>query len=98
MPFDQRWCTVGGRLHGGAMMALADSAAATCAFFNLPDGAAGTTTLTSMTSLLGGVQDGGVVATAHPVHIGRTTVVIDTELRNGNRVVARTSQTQLVLT
>lgn len=98
MPFDPRWCTVGGRLHGGAMMALADSAGATVAFLNLPTGATGTTTVASTTSLVGGVTDGDVEATATVVHAGRTTIVVDTVVRNGDRVVARTTQTQLVLT
>ena len=38
-------CTANGILHGGAVMALADSAGAACAILNLPEGAAGTTTL-----------------------------------------------------
>lgn len=97
LPFDARWCTIGGRLHGGALMALADSAGATCAFLNLPDGATGTTTTSSTTSLIGGVSDGEVVAAARPVHIGRTTMVVETELRHGDRLVARTTQSQLVL-
>src|SRR3954471_3899395 len=44
-------CTVGGALHGGALMTLADSAGAVCPFLNLPDGAVGTATIESKTNL-----------------------------------------------
>lgn len=98
LPWNERSCTVAGQLHGGALMALADSAGATCAFLHLPAGARGTTTLASSTSLIGAVDEGEVVATARIAHAGRTTIVVATELHHGDRVVARTMQTQLVLT
>ncbi len=90
-------CTVGGVLHGGALMTLADSVGAVCAHLNLPAGATGTATIESKTNLLGAVRDGTAVATAHPVHVGRTTVVVQTEIRVGDRLVALTTQTQSVL-
>jgi len=92
-------CTVGGVMHGGALMALADSAGATCAFLNLPEGAIATTTIESKTNLLGAVTEGSVVtATATPLHAGRTTIVIETELRtDAGKLVAKTTQTQAVL-
>ncbi|MCW2586031.1 MAG: Aromatic compounds degradation protein paaI [Frankiales bacterium] len=90
-------CTLGGTLHGGALMALADSVGAVCAFLGLPDGA-GTATLSSSTSLLRGVRDGYVEAVARPLHRGRTTVVVVTEMRDAaGRLVATTTQTQAVL-
>ena len=49
-------CTSNGILHGGVIMALADSAGAGCAFLNLPDGAAGTSTIESKTNFLGAVR------------------------------------------
>src|SRR4051794_12625330 len=52
-------CTVAGALHGGALMTLADSAGALCAFLNLPQGAQGTSTLESKTNLLRAVRGGG---------------------------------------
>jgi len=55
-------CTAGGVLHGGALMALADSAGAACAFLNLPADAAGTTTVESKTNFLGAVRGGTVEA------------------------------------
>jgi 1,4-dihydroxy-2-naphthoyl-CoA hydrolase len=90
-------CTSGGALHGGAVMALADSAGGACAFLNLPDGAVGTSTIQSATNFVGAVREGRVTATARPVHLGRTTIVVETEIRNGDRLVAKTIQTQTVL-
>jgi uncharacterized protein (TIGR00369 family) len=92
-------CTSAGLLHGGALMALADSAGAACAFVNLPDGATGTSTIESKTNFLGGVREGAMVtATATPLHRGGTTVVIETELRTDDgKLVGKTTQTQAVL-
>jgi uncharacterized protein (TIGR00369 family) len=93
-------CTSGGILHGGTIMALADSAGGGCAFLNLPEGAVGTSTIDSSTHFLGAVTGGTVTATATatPLHRGRTTVVVETSVRDeGGRLVARTTQAQLVL-
>src|SRR5213082_1785570 len=51
-------CTTGDVLHGGVIMSLADTTGATCAFQNLPEGAAGTTTIESKTNFLRAVRDG----------------------------------------
>src|SRR5680860_1096896 len=53
-------CTAGGILHGGLLMTLADSAGASCAFLNLPEGSAGTSTIESKTNFLGAVTTGVV--------------------------------------
>ncbi len=91
-------CTRGGVLHGGVVMALADSAGALCAFLNLPEGA-GTATIESKTNFLGAVRDGTVTATARPLHVGSSTIVTETEVRDGtDRLVAKVTQTQAVLT
>lgn len=90
-------CTSGGLLHGGAVMALADSAGGACAFLNLPDGAAGTSTIESKTNFFRGVRDGTLTATATPLHVGSTTIVVETELTAGDRLVAKVTQTQAVL-
>jgi 1,4-dihydroxy-2-naphthoyl-CoA hydrolase len=91
-------CTSGGLLHGGVLMALADSAGAACAFLNLPEGAAGTSTIESGTHFLGRVTEGRVTATARPLHVGRTTIVVETEVRDaGGRLVGKVTQTQAVL-
>src|SRR5918999_2299232 len=71
-------CTAGAVMHGGALMSLADSAGALCAFLNLPDGAPGTTTIEAKTNLLAAVRAGTVSATAEPIHAGRTLIVVET--------------------
>ncbi|HXF99075.1 MAG TPA: PaaI family thioesterase [Gaiellaceae bacterium] len=89
-------CTAGGVLHGGVLMALADSAGAVCAFLNLPPGAR-TATIESKTNFFAAVREGEVRARARPLHRGRTTIV-ETDLHDGEgRHVARTTQTQAVL-
>jgi 1,4-dihydroxy-2-naphthoyl-CoA hydrolase len=90
-------CTSGDLLHGGVLMALADSAGGACAYVNLPEGATRTATIESKTNFLGAVRDGAVIATATPLHVGSTTIVIETEVRHGERLVAKVTQTQAVL-
>jgi uncharacterized protein (TIGR00369 family) len=91
-------CTVGGVLHGGAIMALADSGGGLCAFLNLPEGATSTATIESKTNFFGAVRDGHVTATSRPLHKGRTTIVVETDVHDANgRHVARVTQTQAVL-
>ena len=85
-------------LHGGFIMAVVDSAGGVCAFRNLPEGAAGTSTIESKTNFLGAVREGPVTVTASPVHVGRTTIVVQTDARDaGGRLVSRSLQTQTVL-
>lgn len=91
-------CTIGGVLHGGALMALADAAGAVAAFLNLPEGGVGTTTVSSSTNFLRGVRDGHVEAISTPLHAGRTTVVVETTIVDAaGRRVAKVTQTQAVL-
>jgi 1,4-dihydroxy-2-naphthoyl-CoA hydrolase len=91
-------CTAGGVLHGGALMSLADTAGAVCAFLNLPEGAGGTTTVESKTNLLAAVTGGTVAAIAAPLHVGSSLIVVETELRRDDgRLAAKTIQTQAVL-
>jgi len=91
-------CTIGGVLHGGALMALADGAGAVAAFLNLPDGGTGTTTVSSATNFLRGVRDGHVEAISRPLHTGRTTIVVETTLVDAaGKQVAKVTQTQAVL-
>lgn len=96
LPYDESRTTTGGALHGGALMALADSIGAVCAVFNLPPGA-GTSTTSSSTVFLRGAR-GDVTATARPLHAGRSTIVVSTELRDADgRLVAQVTQSQAVL-
>ena len=98
LAWDETHCTSGGVLHGGALMGLADSLGGVCAFLNLPEGAAGTTTIESKTNFLRAVTEGHVDGVCRPLHVGRTVIVVDTDLfdTRGKRV-ARTTQTQAVL-
>jgi 1,4-dihydroxy-2-naphthoyl-CoA hydrolase len=99
LAWDEARCTAGGVLHGGALMGLADSAGGLLAFLNLPDGAAGTATLESKTNFFAPVRSGHVHAMSRPLHKGRRTIVVDTDLRDDDgRLVARVTQTQAVLT
>jgi uncharacterized protein (TIGR00369 family) len=98
MPWKPELCTSAGMLHGGSLMALADSVGGLLAFLNLPEGAVGTTTIESKTNLLGAVREGDEVqAVGTVLHKGRTTIVIETECRVGEKLVSKTTQTQAVL-
>lgn len=97
MAWAEHLCTTGGVLHGGALMAFADTVGALCAFANLPEGA-GTSTIESKTNFFRAVRSGTVTATCKPLHVGRSTIVVQTDLRDdrGKRV-AQVTQTQAVL-
>ena len=91
-------CTTHSVLHGGAIMAFADSVGAVATLLNLPPGA-GTTTIESKTNFVSAIKV-GEMATAHcaPVHIGRTTMVWQTRItRPDGKLAAVVTQTQLVL-
>lgn len=90
-------CTVGASIHGGAVMALADSVGAAATVINLPADAKGTTTLESKTNFIGPARAGStVVATATPVHRGRQVWQTRIETEDG-KLVAVVTQTQMVL-
>ena len=85
-------------MHGGAVMTLADTLGAVCAFLNLPPDSA-TSTITSSTNFFRAVREGEVRGVSRPLHVGRTTIVVQTELRDANdKLVALVTQTQAVLT
>src|SRR5689334_6852663 len=92
-------CTLRHTIHGGAVMAFADSVGAAATVINLPADAKGTTTLESKTNFIGGAKEGSTVtATATPVHRGRRTQVWQTRLETEDgKLVAVVTQTQLVL-
>jgi uncharacterized protein (TIGR00369 family) len=97
LAWEPELCTTGGLLHGGALMAFADSLGGVCAFLNLPEGAA-TATTSSSTVFLRGVRSGAVTGVARPLHAGRTTIAVVTELVDDEgRRVAQVTQTQAVL-
>jgi uncharacterized protein (TIGR00369 family) len=90
--------TLGGALHGGALMTLADSTAAICAYLNLPPGAA-TTTVESASRFFRGLKEGTVQAASRPLHTGRRLITVQTDLydRATHHRIAQTTQTQAVL-
>ena len=92
-------CTLYHTIHGGAIMALADSVGAAATVINLPEDAKGTTTLESKTNFIGGAKEGTtVIATATPIHRGRRTQVWQTRLETEDgKLIAVVTQTQMVL-
>jgi uncharacterized protein (TIGR00369 family) len=90
--------TVGGSLHGGALMAFADTVGAAATVLNLPEGAS-TTTLESKTNFFAAGRSGTVRAEATPLHRGKRTMVWQTRVTNdAGRLLSLTIQTQMVLT
>jgi uncharacterized protein (TIGR00369 family) len=91
-------CTLGDSLHGGAIMAFADTLGAVVAILNMPQGSR-TTTIESKTNFIGGAAVGTrVVGESVAVHKGRTTVVCQTTVRSeAGKLVALVTQTQLVI-
>jgi uncharacterized protein (TIGR00369 family) len=92
-------CTLRNTIHGGAVMAFADSVGAAATVINLPEDAKGTTTIESKTNFIGGAKEGStLIATATPVHRGRRTQVWQTRLETEDgKLVAIVTQTQMVL-
>jgi uncharacterized protein (TIGR00369 family) len=90
--------TVGGTLHGGAIMAFADNIGAMATVANLPVGAR-TTTLESKTNFFAAIPHGETArAECTPLHRGRTTMVWQTKITRGDgRLCAMVTQTQMVL-
>jgi uncharacterized protein (TIGR00369 family) len=96
LEWEARLTTTADTMHGGAIMALADTCGAVCAYLNLPADAQTTSTIESKTNFLRAVQSGAVVATTKPLHKGRTLIVLDTEVtRDDGKLAARVTQTQI---
>ena len=91
-------CTRPAVLHGGAIMAFADTLGATGTIVNLPDGA-GTTTIESKTNFVRGAALGSrLTGESTPVHLGRRTMIWQTRITNADgKLVALVTQTQMVL-
>jgi uncharacterized protein (TIGR00369 family) len=97
MDWTAELCTSFGVLHGGALMAFADTIGAICAVLNLPPGTT-TATIESKTNFFRRVRAGRAHAVSTPLHVGRTTIVCQTDIRDdaGNRI-ALITQTQAVI-
>jgi 1,4-dihydroxy-2-naphthoyl-CoA hydrolase len=91
-------CTVGNILHGGALMAFADTLGGIATFINLGSGAR-TTTIESKTNFLGAMPVGTrITGECTPLHRGKTTMVWQTHVKSENgRLCAVVIQTQMVL-
>jgi len=91
-------CTAGGILHGGSIMAFADTLGAIGTIVNMPQGAT-TATIESKTNFVGGAPSGtSVRGEATPVHKGRTTQVWQTRITGSDgKLVALVTQTQIVM-
>ena len=98
MPVRPDMCTTGEALHGGAIMAFADTLGAVATFLNLPKGAR-TTTIESKTNFLGAAPVGTRVSgECTPFHRGRTTMVWQTLVKSeSGKLCAVVTQTQMVL-
>ena len=97
MPWRPDMCTTFGVLHGGALMSMADSAGAVCAFLNLPPDST-TSTIESKTNFFRGVRDGAIHSVTRPLHVGRTTIVVQTDITDdAGKRIAQVTQTQAVL-
>jgi uncharacterized protein (TIGR00369 family) len=97
MAWAEERCTAAGTLHGGALMGFADTLGAICAFLNLPEGAA-TATVESKTNFFRPVKEGHVNGSSKPLHIGRSFIVVQTELADDDgRAVGIVTQTQAIL-
>lgn len=92
-------CTTGRIMHGGAIMAFADSLGAIGAYLNLPEGAKATTTIESKTNFMRAAPFGSkVTAECVPVHLGRRMSVWQTTLTNdAGKTIAMVTQSQMVL-
>lgn len=88
-----------GFMHGGSVVALADTACGYGTVNSLPEGAVGFTTLELKSNFLGTARDGYVECVATPVHRGRTTQVWDAEVsvEGGEKTIAQFRCTQLIL-
>jgi uncharacterized protein (TIGR00369 family) len=91
-------CTAGSIIHGGAIMAFADTVGAMGTMANLRDGQ-GTTTVESKTNFFAASPVGmRLIAETTPLHRGRRTQVWETRITNEQgRLVAKVTQTQMVL-
>lgn len=85
-------------MHGGAIMALADTCGGVCAYLNIPEGAQGTATVESKTNFLRAITSGAANAITRPLHTGRTLIVLETEVtRDDGKLAAKVTQTQTYL-
>ena len=89
--------TTTGTVHGGTLMAFADTVGAAASVVNLQPGQ-GTATLESKTNFFAPCREGVLTAEATPLHRGKRTQVWQTRITDeGGRLLSLTIQTQVVL-
>jgi uncharacterized protein (TIGR00369 family) len=89
--------TVGGTVHGGTLMAFADTIGAAGTVANLQEGQR-TATLESKTNFIAGCRSGYVRAEARPIHKGKRTHVWETRITDeAGKLLSVTTQTQIIL-
>jgi len=94
---DERLMTVTGTIHGGTLMAFADTIGAAGTVANLADGQR-TATLESKTNFIAGCKSGTVQAEARPIHKGKRTHVWETRITDeSGKLLSITTQTQMIL-
>ena len=97
LTYREELTTIGGSLHGGTLMAFADTIGAVATVLNLPPGAT-TTTLESKTNFFAAGRAGTVRAESTPLHRGKRTMVWQTRVTDASgRLLSLTTQTQMVL-
>jgi 1,4-dihydroxy-2-naphthoyl-CoA hydrolase len=91
-------CTIPAVMHGGAVMAFADSLGGAATILNLKEGT-WTTTIESKTNFIGPAPVGTTVTgECTPVHRGKRTMVWQTRITTAEgKLVALVTQTQMVL-
>ena len=93
----EKLATVGGTVHGGTLMAFADTVGAAGTVANLAEGQR-TATLESKTNFIAGCRAGTVRAEARPIHKGKRTHVWETRITDeAGKLLSVTTQTQIVL-
>jgi 1,4-dihydroxy-2-naphthoyl-CoA hydrolase len=97
LKIDERLTTVTGTVHGGTLMAFADTIGAAGTVVNLAEGQR-TTTLESKTNFIAGCKSGTIQAEAKPIHKGKRTHVWETRITDeAGKLLSITTQTQMIL-
>lgn len=82
MPVDHRTKQPMGFLHGGASVALAESAASVGAYLNVDPNLFAVFGIEINANHIKSKRDGTVIAKAKPVHIGKTTMVWEVKIED----------------
>jgi len=97
LEMSEKLATVGGAIHGGTLMAFADTVGAAGTVANLAEGQR-TATLESKTNFIAPCRSGSVRAEARPIHKGKRTHVWETRITDAaGKLLSVTTQTQIVL-